>query len=602
MDARAAAPLVLFVPTMATARRSAGSFLVWWHTGGSSPRPRSGSSSAVAAQVLGAMENDDLTRQTRMKLARDGDDPVVEPGAFLHARSPGTRPTFLRSVAQTIGADCVGSWIVQEDGEWLEPLAGYRIPPERLPAFREFRVSILKHAFYAEAARTCRPVYTSDAMHDSRLPALMRERGPHRTQLFVPVIVNDRMIAGFAAVWWEQAREFTDSELALMEALANQAGVALENARFSRRTGAASGASVLHDLSRAITGQLDRAALVEALRSQLARVLDAQHMVVILKDEERGDLEVALRVAGGVEDPGPPRRFPTDACGLVTVVLEQNGPVRTDNYEAACARYGVEPVPMSIGLPHWLGAPMNAGERALGHRRARRARAFHEAYERLLTNIAHLGALAMSRARSSPSARAPSRARRRPDSSFAPRSSARSARWPPRRARLHTSSPHSRPAQLPAAVKDPQPASGCRSSSARRSWRRERHACNIHAHSTRRRWCRSCERRRARAGNHAVARQKSRSPRRDVEVHTTLPGCRRSSATPRSCANSSPTYLNAVDAMPAGGPRADHGHARRRLSRPSPTAAWAFPTRSARRSSTPSSRRRARAERDLDCP
>jgi len=63
-------------------------------------------------------------------------------------------------LATTLGADCVGSWLVQEDGEWLEPIAGYRIPPERLAAFRELRVSLLKHPFYAEAARTRRPVVT----------------------------------------------------------------------------------------------------------------------------------------------------------------------------------------------------------------------------------------------------------------------------------------------------------------------------------------------------------------------------------------------------------------------------------------------------------
>ena len=124
---------------------------------------------------------------------------------------------------------------IRERFEREQPLAGYRIPPGRLEQFREFRISVLKHAFYAEAERTRRPVYTSDAMHDTRIPSVIRERGPHRSQLFVPVVIKDRMIAGFAAVWWEQAREFTEGELALMEALANQVGVALENARLYSR-------------------------------------------------------------------------------------------------------------------------------------------------------------------------------------------------------------------------------------------------------------------------------------------------------------------------------------------------------------------------------
>jgi GAF domain-containing protein/CheY-like chemotaxis protein len=392
---------VLFVPTMAHGAPVGGLFLVWWQTGRVFTPAEIRLVEGVAAQVGLAMENADLTRQTRVKLAET--ETLLSASRALSSTldRQGLVRHFLRSVAQTIGADCVGSWVVQEDGEWLEPLAGYRIPPERLEVFREFRVSILKHAFYAEAARTCRPVYTSDAMHDSRIPAVIREGGPHRTQLFVPVIVKDRMIAGFAAVWWEQAREFTDGELALMEALANQAGVALENARlFAENRRRVEELSVLHDLSRAVTGQLDRAALVEALRGQVARVLAAENMLVILKDEERGDLEVALRIAGGLEDTAPPRRFPTHACGLVTVVLEQNGPVRTDDYAAACAHHGVEPVTTSAGLRYWLGAPMHAGDRALGVIVVRGGdRAFTEADERLLMNIAHLGALAMSSAR-----------------------------------------------------------------------------------------------------------------------------------------------------------------------------------------------------------
>jgi signal transduction histidine kinase/ActR/RegA family two-component response regulator len=60
----------------------------------------------------------------------------------------------------------------------------------------------------------------------------------------------------------------------------------------------------------------------------------------------------------------------------------------------------VAPVATSAGLRYWLGAPMIAGDRALGVLVVRGGdRPFTEADERLLTNIAHLGALAMSSAR-----------------------------------------------------------------------------------------------------------------------------------------------------------------------------------------------------------
>ena len=127
------------------------------------------------------MENAELARQTQRKLAETQTLLSVSRALSSTLDLQGLLRHFLRAVATTLGADCVGAWLVQEDGEWMEPVAGYRIPPERLAGFRALRVSLLKHAFYAEAARTRRPVFTSDAMNDSRLPSFVRHEGPHRT-------------------------------------------------------------------------------------------------------------------------------------------------------------------------------------------------------------------------------------------------------------------------------------------------------------------------------------------------------------------------------------------------------------------------------------
>jgi GAF domain-containing protein len=296
---------VLFAPTLAHGEPVGGLFLVWWRTGRVFEPAEVRLVEGVAAQVGLAMENAELARQTRAKLAETQTLLSVSRALSSTLDLQGLLRHFLRAVATTLGADCVGSWLVQEDGEWLEPVAGYRIPPERLPAFREFRLSLLKHAFYAEAARTRRPVFTSDAMNDSRLPAFVQQDGPHRTQLFVPVVVKDRVVAAFAAVWWQTAREFSPDELALIEAIAAQAGVALESGRlFEENRRRLAELSVLHDLSRAVTGELDRGAVVDAVRLHVERVLDARNIVVLLCDAAQGDLEVALRVANGADDPG----------------------------------------------------------------------------------------------------------------------------------------------------------------------------------------------------------------------------------------------------------------------------------------------------------
>jgi GAF domain-containing protein/CheY-like chemotaxis protein len=392
----------LVAPTMAHGAAVGGLFLVWWHTGHVFPPAELRLVEGVAAQVGLALENAELARQTQSKLAETQTLLSVSRTVSSTLDLQGLARHFMRQVATVFEADTVGLWMVDETGQWLAPLAGYRVPTVQLAALREVRLSITDNALYAEAATTLRPVFTHDAARDARLPAIFREQAPHRSHLFVPVVAKDRMIGGFAVVWWDRRREFSDSDLALVEAIASQAGVAIENARlFEENRRRVEELSVLHELSRAVTGQLDRAALLEALRAQLARVVDVSNMVVILRAEDSDDLDVALRVLDGEVDEGEPRRYPRgSAVGLMAPVLDSGRPLRTDDYGAECARRGLRPVTASERLGHWLGVPLSARDRVLGMVALRSAdRPFTGAEESLLGNIAHLTALALASVR-----------------------------------------------------------------------------------------------------------------------------------------------------------------------------------------------------------
>jgi signal transduction histidine kinase/CheY-like chemotaxis protein len=105
-------------------------------------------------------------------------------------------------------------------------------------------------------------------------------------------------------------------------------------------------------------------------------------------------------VRDGLEDTRRPTRYPIGRIGLTSIVLGRGAPIRTDDYLAACARHGVTPVPGSDELRHWLGVPMTAADRVLGVLAlGSPERPFTAGDERLLLNIAHLAALALSSAR-----------------------------------------------------------------------------------------------------------------------------------------------------------------------------------------------------------
>jgi len=226
------------------------------------------------------------------------------------------------------------------------------------------------------------------------------DMGVRRAMAF-PLSVQERLLGVIAMNRTSPAAApFLDEDLAVLESFAARAAIALENARlYAQNRQQVEELSVLYELSRAVTGQLDRATLLEAIRAQVARILDAANMAIVLLDDERRDLEVVLRTVDGARDMRTPLRYPSHA-GLMSVVLVTGEAVLTEDYIAECARRGVEPVATFAHPRHWLGVPMKAGDTVIGVLTLRSAdRAFTEADERLLTNIADLAALSLRNAR-----------------------------------------------------------------------------------------------------------------------------------------------------------------------------------------------------------
>jgi GAF domain-containing protein len=393
---------VLFAPTTVRGEPVGALFLVWWQTGREFSDSEVRLIEGVAAQVGLSMENVELARQTELKLQETETLLAVSQTLAATLDVDALTRQLLRHVAHGVGADSAGLWVLEEDGKWMTPLAGYHVPAERLAAAGHLRVSLERDAFFREAALDRRSVVSVDAAHDLRIPEEVRREVPARTHLFVPIFAQEQMIGGFSAVWWEKARDLSEAERRLMEAVASQAGVALQNARlFQDNQRRVQELSVLHELSRSVTGQLDQAGIVDAVYRQLARVLNAENMSVLLMDEQQDRLLARLRVRHGrrYEDEEP-ASFPRGPVGLSWVVCDTGRPIRTADYVGDCARHGVQPVPHLADVPHQLLAPMTAGDRVMGVLAlGSPVRAFTEADERLLVNIAQIVALMLRSAR-----------------------------------------------------------------------------------------------------------------------------------------------------------------------------------------------------------
>jgi GAF domain-containing protein len=391
---------LLFAPTPVRGEVMGGLFVAWW------TRPRVITPAelrlieGVASQVGLALENAELGRQTQEKLRETETLLSVARAVSSTLDLQPLLRHFLRQVARTSDPDSVGVWLLDELRGELVPHTGYRVPKAMLDQAQSYRIRAAESAFYAQGIASRRALVSTDVPRDDRIPASLKALVPHRTQLFGPIVARQRVVGAFIAVWYERTREFSARELALIEAMGSQAGVALENARlFQAHQRELAELSVLYELSRAVTGQLDLDELARAVHRQIGRVLDARNMVLFLYDAGRREFEPALRMFGGKPDGNPVARYPM-GVGLMSRVAERRQAIRTTDYAAACRAEGVEPVPTSLTLPCWLGVPLIAGAETLGVLVLRDAeRAFTQADERLLTNIAGVVAVAVRAAR-----------------------------------------------------------------------------------------------------------------------------------------------------------------------------------------------------------
>jgi PAS domain S-box-containing protein len=183
------------------------------------------------------------------------------------------------------------------------------------------------------ALRERQPVATSDLLEDPRLhyaEAFKAQvaQNPYRALLAVPLVAQGREF-GVVAVGDRTGRHFSDDDMRLTQAFADQAAVALENARlYGEASRQAGRMRALADVERLLSETLDVESITRRIVETLRALLDSRTSVLYRVAGE--DLVVAA-VAG---DAGPTfstgLRFPMGA-GLVSVALNEQRPAQTAN-------------------------------------------------------------------------------------------------------------------------------------------------------------------------------------------------------------------------------------------------------------------------------
>jgi diguanylate cyclase (GGDEF)-like protein/excisionase family DNA binding protein len=208
----------------------------------------------------------------------------LELGAVLSDIADRTRGLF--------DADRVGLWMINDEREHPFDLAAER---GISPAFQAMigQLTLTSTTLGTQAVRERRTFVARHADSDPAvgvLQDLYRDEGV-KTACLVPLVSHDRAV-GVIGLYHARDREWPDDELALAQAFANQAAVAISNARLYRSTAEqAARMRSIHDLSARLNRLTDVQAIADAIVAEASTLAAFHDIRVYTVDWEHGSCE-----------------------------------------------------------------------------------------------------------------------------------------------------------------------------------------------------------------------------------------------------------------------------------------------------------------------
>jgi signal transduction histidine kinase/DNA-binding response OmpR family regulator len=137
--------------------------------------------------------------------------------------------TLAESTARLCGAD--RGFVFRFDGQVLRAAAGFNASPGQKDFVARNPIRPGRHSASARAALECRAIHVPDVLADPEYSYGAKNIEQLRTVLAVPILKGDTLLGVILIYRLEEARPFTDKQIALVETFADQAAIAIENVR-----------------------------------------------------------------------------------------------------------------------------------------------------------------------------------------------------------------------------------------------------------------------------------------------------------------------------------------------------------------------------------
>ncbi len=194
----------------------------------------------------------------------------------------------------------------------------------------------------------------------------MRGRIGHRTTLAVPLL-RDGLSIGAILIRRLEVRPFTDAQIKLLETFADQAVIAIENARlFQEREAGNRDLAALHDVTTAASRSLEIKPVLDEVIRKITEIFAFDSMSIFLFDPQREYLNRVASFAPHEEAPSP-RGF-RRGQGLTGRVAETGEPIIFENVKTDPRYQELSQTKATQQRDHCFFAlfPIKAKERFLG--------------------------------------------------------------------------------------------------------------------------------------------------------------------------------------------------------------------------------------------
>jgi len=223
---------------------------------------------------------------------------------------------------------------------------------------------------------------------------------PIKSAVFVPLITGDKITSYVTLQNIDKENAFSESEVRLLETLANSMSTALENARLLKETEQRTAElAVINSVQEGLAKELDIQAIYDLVGNRIRELFDAQVVGIATFDHEKATEHIHYLIEKGERYYPTPKPINSLRRHIIT---NREKLVINKSFSTVADTFGIKPVPGTQQPKSAVYVPMLIGEKITGYvslQNIDKENAFSESDLRLLETLANTMGVALENAR-----------------------------------------------------------------------------------------------------------------------------------------------------------------------------------------------------------